>query len=51
MVHRFRHQRRPQRSPEVEETTRGVLRALALLGLFLLYFPIDMWLGTISEQD
>lgn len=51
MVHRFRHQRSSQRSPEVEKSTRGVLRAFALLGLFLLYFPIDMWLGTISETE
>lgn len=51
MVPRFRHLHSSQRSPEVEEATRGVLRAFALLGLFLLYFPIDMWLGTISETE
>jgi len=51
MVHRFRSHHPPQHSPEVEESARAVLRAFALAGLVLLYFPIDMWLGTISETE
>jgi len=51
MVHRFRQHRPPRRSPEVDESTRGVLRSFAITGLLLMYFPIDMWLGTISQAE
>ena len=51
MARATRHRQSPSPHPEIDESISKVLRAFALLGLVLLYFPVDLLLGTITRTE
>jgi hypothetical protein len=51
MAHKLREPPPAPPSREIDDSIRRVLRSFAIAGLFLMYFPVDMWLGTISQTE
>ena len=51
MTHGFRQRPPPPPTPEIDPEVWGILRVFALAAVVLMYYPIDMWRGTITETE